>query len=71
MSILEIQDLKQQSRCVAWRDVTAKPMYIEFFSEPRLKFEFSRSISYLNPYSKFSKLQQDIINAGWTTYDLS
>lgn len=71
LSIEEAEDLKQRSKTVAWRDVTARPMYIEFLSDPRIKFDFPRSLFCLNPYRKFSMLRQDVINVGWTTFDLS
>lgn len=64
-------ELNQQSKIVAWRDATAKPMYIEFLSHPPIRFDFPRSILSVDPYQKFSKLQRAIINVGWRTFDLS
>jgi len=71
LSSEEEQDLQQRSKTVACRDASAKPMYFEFFSNPRIRVDFPRTLYCLNPYSNFSKLQHAIINAGWTTFDLS
>jgi hypothetical protein len=70
----------EESVCVGWRDICSKPSYIEFFTKPRLRFIFpyKRTLveKLFNTYSKkeyreFSKLQQQIIENGWSTFDLS
>jgi hypothetical protein len=71
LSLEAVNELKLQSITVAWRDITAKPMYIEFLSDPPVKIEFPRTIFGYKPYRNFSKLKQDINDAGWATFDLS
>jgi hypothetical protein len=67
----------RDTNCVGWRSIVGKPPNIEFFSEPRTRFEFSlklwERILGLNKrfYKDFHQLQKQIIDAGWTTMDLS
>jgi hypothetical protein len=73
-------DLSEDStNCVAWRDIFASPGYIEFFELPRIRFQFNdrRNIYewLLKKQSSkgrnhFIKLQIEIQELGWTTYDL-
>jgi hypothetical protein len=60
-----------ETSCVAWRDITHKPPYIEFFTEPRIRFEFKFSLWCLSPKQAFIRVQMKIVESGWTTYDLS
>jgi hypothetical protein len=70
---------EDETRCVGWRDIFHSPSYIEFFSEPRIRFVFHdrRSILEWVKGRKSSKgrrhflsIQYKIKEAGWTTYDL-
>jgi hypothetical protein len=84
--ILESGDFPHRSahpssnRCVAIRNTAANPPYIEFFSEPRTRFEFEQPqnwlIGLLQPakrhwYSDFLEVQRQINAVGWTSYDFS
>jgi hypothetical protein len=84
--VLESGDFPHRSgdvssiRCVAWRDATAKPPYIEFFTEPRMRFEFDQPKNWLSGllqpakrrwYSSFQDMQQQTSAMGWTSYDLT
>lgn len=67
----------RDTNCVGWRNVIGEPPYIEFFSEPRTRFEYpskgwERMLG-LNKrfYKDFYRLQQQIIDADWSTLDLS
>lgn len=71
---------KEEVSCVGWRDIYAEPAYIEFFSNPKIKFIFPYKKTIFGKlikaysgqmYREFNKLQQQIIEGGWTTYDLS
>ena len=71
----EIRDreLYQQETptCVGWSDKTAKQMYIELFSEPRLRIEFRRNWLTWDMGTKFGTLQDKIRAFGWKTLDIS
>ena len=70
--------------CVGERDWFAKKPYIEFFSSPKIRFEICpkmRFIYFLNKkayftwkhyryYKEFYKLQADLEERGWSTFDL-
>jgi len=65
------QDLKpEETRCVAWRDYAAKPPFVEFFTDPRIRFEFCFSFHCLRPQKAFLELQRLLNNSGWKSYDL-
>ena len=70
---------EQTSDCVGWRDFFANPPYIEFFTEPRTRFEFHKPQSWFEwlrfPNARhwredFLELQHEISAAGWKSYDL-
>jgi hypothetical protein len=70
---------EDESRCVAWRDAFHAPPYIEFFTEPRTRFEVVppptsiRRLVYClvdRRRQQFSHVQHAIRNAGWTSFDL-
>jgi len=73
--------IEDQTKCVGWRDSCHMPPYIEFFSEPRVRFVFNDSNHILNKIwnnrvsrketKHFLTLQTRINEVGWTTYDLS
>lgn len=73
--------IEDQTKCVGWRDFFHTLPYIEFFSEPRVRFVFNDSnhifkIIWNKRVSRketkhFLKLQTRINEVGWTTYDLS
>lgn len=76
----DVTDLtEEKTNCVGWRDIFDKPPYIEFFSEPRIRFNFNdrrtlyewlrkRNSSKGKEY--FRKLQFKINENGWKTFDL-
>ena len=60
------------NRYVGQRDICAKPCFIEFFTYPKFtKFEFKKTTKCLNPEELFTNLKNDIVDAGWSTLDLS
>jgi hypothetical protein len=70
---------EQTTLCVAWRDFFANPPYIEFFSEPRTRFEFQKPQSWFEwlrfPNARrwredFLILQHRIHAVGCKSYDL-
>ncbi len=70
---------EQTTYCVAWRDFFASPPYIEFWTEPRTRFEFHKPQSWLEwlrfPDTRrwrkdFLALQHQISSVGWKSYDL-
>lgn len=63
----EAQEFRKQSKCVGQRDICAKPCYFTFFTEPDTKIEFKG----LRAKKNFKHFQMKIIEAGWTTLDLS
>lgn len=76
-----VTDLKpEQTRTVAWRDITDEPAYIEFFTEPRTRFIFPYKRTLLEwmlpmysskKYRYFSEISNAIARRGWQTFDLS
>ncbi|GAA3408186.1 hypothetical protein GCM10020370_42780 [Paenibacillus hodogayensis] len=60
----EYEQFSRQSKCIGHRDFCAKPPYFEFFTIPYSKVE-------LRNQKKFLALQKMILDAGWTTFDLS
>jgi len=65
------RDLKpEDTRCVAWHDYAAKPPFFEFFTNPRIRFEFFFSLHCLRPQRAFLELQGLLNNSGWKSYDL-
>jgi hypothetical protein len=73
------QDLLTTS-CVAWSNITAKPLFIEFFTEPHTRFEFEQprhgiwsvlSFSRQRGHKNFLDMQSQINALGWKSYDLS
>ena len=68
----EFENLKQIDKCVGQRDICADPKFIEFFTSPKFtRFNFEKSAEYQNPEENFTKTQERILTAGWTTLDLS
>ncbi|RIX59227.1 hypothetical protein D3P08_03465 [Paenibacillus nanensis] len=63
----EAQEFRKKSNCIGQRDICAKPCYFTFFTEPYTKIEFNG----LRAKKKFRHFQMKIIEAGWTTFDLS
>jgi len=57
----------QETSCIAWRDYFAKPPYIEFFSKPHLRVEFTWTSIF--PRKKFQEMVEKINALGWKTYD--
>ncbi|MFD0675241.1 hypothetical protein [Cohnella sp. GCM10027633] len=65
----QTNELEQKTRCVAIRDAFEDPKYIEFFSEPKLRIEFKKSL-FKDDYKKFRKLDFKINEVGWKTFDM-
>jgi hypothetical protein len=62
-------ELEQRTKCVALRDAFAEPMYIEFFSDPPVRFIFNMRI-FKEPYREFIRLDNTIIETGWKKFDM-
>jgi hypothetical protein len=65
--------------CVAWRDAFHNPPYIEFFTDPKIRFifpykrsfyEWVRNLHSSQGYNYFRRTCIEIENNGWSTYDL-
>lgn len=66
---------EDDTNCVGQRDMFNIPPYIEFFTNPRTRFEFSEGwldqlFHRQKHHSDFLKFQQAISNAGWATFDM-
>jgi hypothetical protein len=66
---------EEETRCVGWRDAFDKSPYIEFFTEPRIRFVFPDKrilkVWYLKKgYKKFRETCVKIEKEGWSTFDL-
>ncbi len=59
------------TRCVALRDASAKPIYFEFLMQPRIRINFPKGWLCWRPYKPFHELSLNITAAGWASYDLS
>ena len=59
-----------KGNCVADRDAFAQSPYFKFYTVPPTFIEFPRRRFFSRHRQHFLKLQLDILNAGWTTYDL-
>ncbi|MFC4777149.1 hypothetical protein ACFO9Q_10185 [Paenibacillus sp. GCM10023252] len=76
----EITELtEEETKTIGWRDAFNKPIYIEFFSEPRTRFiypyrrnlyEWIRNRHGMKAYKFFRKTCISIEENGWTTFDL-
>lgn len=71
LSDIKLIETEKSDKTIGRRDVCANPPFIEFFTKPFTKFEFEQLPQNLNNKTNFSKLQNDIVNAGWNTIDLS
>lgn len=65
----EMKNLNEKTKCVAVRNAFEEPRYIEFFTEPRVRFEFKKSWI-KDSYKEYRSLNTKIIEAGWKTFDL-
>ncbi|NOU87513.1 hypothetical protein GC102_17225 [Paenibacillus sp. LMG 31460] len=63
----EVKDYRTKSKCVAERDICAKPCCFIFFTKPFTKIEFTN----FNAKKEFRDFQMKILEVGWTTFDLS
>ena len=67
---------ESDTKCVALRDRSNHPPYIEFFADPRTRFEFSPGLldRLINPRrlsNDFLEMQNAILKAGWSSFDYS
>ncbi|MBR1817048.1 MAG: hypothetical protein IJ763_10190 [Lachnospiraceae bacterium] len=63
----------KSDKCIAFRDITANPPYIEFFTKnkpTRVVFDKTGMFKSTNEM-KFTEVQLKINEYGYTTYDLS
>lgn len=63
--------IQDDDRCIAERNSIADPPYIEFYSDPPSRIEFSGISLFKSSYRKFSKKRDLIESVGWQTFDLS
>jgi len=70
---------ERDTTCVAWRDFFSKPPYIEFFTQPRTRFEFFAPPTFFERLlgrpargwvRDFIDMQLQIGSAGWASFDL-
>jgi hypothetical protein len=66
----ESQDLTM-SKCVAITHKISPDIFIEFFSNPRVKLTFEFSLKLLRPGKAFDHVKNLIHAKGWKTYDIS
>lgn len=71
---------QSESRCIAWRDNRSEPPYIEFFSDPKIRFTFPYKRTWREKWrrrpselgERYFKATVEALNReGWTTFDLS
>lgn len=65
---------ESKSKCIAKRNITAKPPYFEFYTNPihlKVIFDYRGVFAKFKNEKAFLKLQKQILNLGFTTYDLS
>ena len=63
--------LEWRQRCVGEHNVCAIPPYIEFFTQPRTRFEFSFETPCETRDERFYWLSEWLNKAGWVTFDRS
>ncbi|RAV20851.1 hypothetical protein DQG23_12215 [Paenibacillus contaminans] len=63
----DVNELRVRSRCIGQRDICGKPPYFEFFTCPTTKIEFTSFWA----KRRFREWQRIIVQAGWSTFDLS
>ncbi|MBQ8940211.1 MAG: hypothetical protein IJ062_00100 [Firmicutes bacterium] len=62
----------ENSKCVAVRDITADPPYIQFFTaESPIRIVFDKRGIFAKNKKAFTKLQLQTEKYGYSTYDLS
>jgi hypothetical protein len=66
----ETLKIQETSRCVAIRDASANPMYIEFLWNPPIRLTFKKGI-FNGGNKSFSDLDRKINAVGWKTFDIS
>jgi len=65
----ETMHLENRTKCIAIRNAFEEPKYIEFFTFPRVRFEFIKSL-FKDDYKEFRKLDFRINGVGWKTFDI-
>ena len=68
------------TKIVGWRDPSAQPLYIEFFTEPRTRFVFTYRKNFWEgllgkpakrEVKEYIALVEKLVKQGWQTYDRS
>lgn len=77
----EQTDLEETStKIVGWRDPSARPLYIEFFTEPRTRFTFEYRKNFWEwllgkpakrEIREYIAMVETLVKHGWQTYDRS
>lgn len=63
----QVSSLRGKQKVVGQRDVSTESSFIEFFTRPFVRFEFSLP----DQMNEYRNLRDSIISFGWTTHDLS
>jgi hypothetical protein len=64
--------IEDETNCVGEGNSMGSPMYIELFSEPRVRFEIRKRLFRPRPrYPQYFNLKRRFEQVGWCTLDLS
>ncbi|MFS0837436.1 hypothetical protein [Paenibacillus sp. 1P03SA] len=64
-------EIRKTDTRIGQRDFTANPPYIEFFTKPFTRIEFTISADKKDLQTELSRWKSEIVSGGWTTIDLS
>lgn len=65
------QSKLKHSKCVGIRNSIGSTPYIEFFSKPRMRFEFKKLLFFKDNLKKYYLFVENLHSCGWSTYDYS